>query len=433
MGDGGQGARRDDHSHRPAVHANVGDGSTPMFRFAPAATSPSLAESSTTSSARRSTSASTSSATRTPRPSSARISRTPINSAASSPASTRRRERMTPRAGPTRGWTSPPPRDRARCRRRRRARRLRGTSWRTRPTAAASRRDESLEDPFCVFQILKRHYARYTPEVVEQICGVPADQFAKVCEAVTANSGRERTTAWVYSVGWTQHSVGVQYIRGAAIIQLLLGNMGRPGGGILALRGHASIQGSTDIPTLFDLLPGYLPMPKAGRARNHEDYLVVNQKRRTERILDSRGHVPHQPAESVVGRCRHCGERLRLRVVAPHQRQSQQLPDHSRHARRQGRGLFPARPESRCRVSERQAPADCDVPLEVARGSRSQPDRIGHVLEGRTGDRDWRAAHRRHRHGGVLPPGCCAHREGRHLHADATPAAVASQGSRALR
>jgi formate dehydrogenase major subunit len=136
------------------------------------------------------------------------------------------------------------------------------------------RRDETLNDPFCVFQILKRHYARYTPEMVEQICGVPPAQFARVCEAVTANSGRERTTAWVYSVGWTQHSVGVQYIRGAAIIQLLLGNMGRPGGGILALRGHASIQGSTDIPTLFDLLPGYLPMPRAGAHGNLSDYLA---------------------------------------------------------------------------------------------------------------------------------------------------------------
>ena len=136
------------------------------------------------------------------------------------------------------------------------------------------RRDETLQDPFCVFQILKRHYARYTPEMVERICGVPPEQFAKVCEAVTDNSGRERTTAWVYSVGWTQHSVGVQYIRGAAIIQLLLGNMGRPGGGILALRGHASIQGSTDIPTLFDLLPGYLPMPKAGLHGDLGEYLA---------------------------------------------------------------------------------------------------------------------------------------------------------------
>ena len=77
-----------------------------------------------------------------------------------------------------------------------------------------------------------------------------------MCRAWTENSGRERTTALVYSVGWTQHSVGVQYIRTGAILQLLLGNMGRPGGGIMALRGHASIQGSTDIPTLFNILPG---------------------------------------------------------------------------------------------------------------------------------------------------------------------------------
>jgi formate dehydrogenase major subunit len=136
-------------------------------------------------------------------------------------------------------------------------------------------RDETLQHPRCVFQVLKRHYARYTPEMVEQTCGVPADALRQVCEAVTANSGRERTTAWVYSVGWTQHSVGVQYIRGSAIIQLLLGNMGRPGGGILALRGHASIQGSTDIPTLFNLLPGYLPMPRVGEHANIDEYVAT--------------------------------------------------------------------------------------------------------------------------------------------------------------
>src|SRR6201996_2282101 len=122
-------------------------------------------------------------------------------------------------------------------------------------------RDETLQHPRCVFQVLKRHFARYTPEMVEQICGISPEAFRQVCEALTSNSGRDRTTAFVYSVGWTQHTVGVQYIRTGAILQTLLGNMGRPGGGILALRGHASIQGSTDIPTLFDLLPGYLPMP----------------------------------------------------------------------------------------------------------------------------------------------------------------------------
>ncbi len=132
--------------------------------------------------------------------------------------------------------------------------------------------DETLQHPRCVFQVLKRHFARYTPEMVEQVCGVPPDLFAKVCELVTANSGRERTTSFVYSLGWTQHTVGVQYIRTAAILQALLGNMGRPGGGILALRGHASIQGSTDIPTLFDLLPGYLPMPHAHGNEDLETY-----------------------------------------------------------------------------------------------------------------------------------------------------------------
>ncbi len=123
--------------------------------------------------------------------------------------------------------------------------------------------DVTLQHPRCVFQILKRHFARYTPEMVEQICGVPQATFRQVCELLAENSGRDRTSAFAYAVGWTQHTVGVQYIRTAAILQTLLGNIGRPGGGILALRGHASIQGSTDIPTLFNLLPGYIPMPHA--------------------------------------------------------------------------------------------------------------------------------------------------------------------------
>src|SRR5947199_50298 len=134
-------------------------------------------------------------------------------------------------------------------------------------------RDETLRHPRCVYQILKRHFSRYTPEMVEEACGVPRDAFEEVCRAWTENSGRERTTALVYSVGWTQHSVGVQYIRTGAILQLLLGNMGRPGGGIMALRGHASIQGSTDIPTLFNILPGYLPMPNPEEHPTLDDWV----------------------------------------------------------------------------------------------------------------------------------------------------------------
>ena len=121
--------------------------------------------------------------------------------------------------------------------------------------------DPTLQDPHCVFQILRKHFARYTPELIEQHAGVPQRLFHKVAEAFCNASGPEKTGAICYAVGWTQHSKGVQIIRSAAILQLLLGNIGRPGGGILALRGHASIQGSTDIPTLYDILPGYLPMP----------------------------------------------------------------------------------------------------------------------------------------------------------------------------
>jgi formate dehydrogenase major subunit len=121
--------------------------------------------------------------------------------------------------------------------------------------------DQTLKNPRCVYQVLKRHFSRYTPDMVEQACGIPRDVFQAIAETFCSASGPEKTASICYAVGWTQHSDGVQIIRSAAILQLLLGNIGRPGGGILALRGHASIQGSTDIPTLYDILPGYLPMP----------------------------------------------------------------------------------------------------------------------------------------------------------------------------
>ena len=135
-------------------------------------------------------------------------------------------------------------------------------------------RDLTLQHPRCVFQLLKRHYARYTPEMVEKVCGIPQDLFFQVAEKFTAASGPDKTAAMAYAVGWTQHSKAVQMIRIASILQLLLGNIGRPGGGIMALRGHASIQGSTDIPTLYDILPGYLPMPRAGMGEDTlQDYI----------------------------------------------------------------------------------------------------------------------------------------------------------------
>src|SRR6266853_1726011 len=139
--------------------------------------------------------------------------------------------------------------------------------------AAQFESDPTLENPRCVFQVLKRHFARYTPEMVERFCGVPKQVFLKVAETFTSASGPEKTGAICYAVGWTQHSKGVQIIRSAAILQLLLGNIGRPGGGILALRGHASIQGSTDVPTLYDILPGYLPMAHAAVHASLKDFI----------------------------------------------------------------------------------------------------------------------------------------------------------------
>jgi formate dehydrogenase major subunit len=145
--------------------------------------------------------------------------------------------------------------------------------------AHAPQTDPTLQHPRCVFQLLRKHFRRYTPELVEQVCGVPQELFLKVAELLCENSGRERTSGFAYAVGWTQHTVGAQSIRTAAILQLLLGNIGRPGGGIMALRGHASIQGSTDIPTLYNLLPGYLPMPNAEGYPNLAAYLEQNTKK----------------------------------------------------------------------------------------------------------------------------------------------------------
>src|SRR5437879_6659442 len=129
-------------------------------------------------------------------------------------------------------------------------------------------RDPTLQNPRCVFQILKRHFSRYTPEMVEQVCGSPKDKFIQVAEALLANSGRDRTSAFAYAVAWTQHTYGVQMISCCALLQLLLGNVGRPGAGVMALRGHAAIQGSTDVPTLYHSIHGYMNAPSA--LRPHE-------------------------------------------------------------------------------------------------------------------------------------------------------------------
>ena len=137
--------------------------------------------------------------------------------------------------------------------------------------------DKTLQHPRSVFQILKRHFAKYTPEMVERVSGCPKEAFLEVAKTICENSGREKTTSFCYAVGWTHHSKGVQIIRAAAILQLLLGNVGRPGGGIMALRGHATIQGSTDIATLYNILPGYLTMPDVNKPHDTWRDYVENE------------------------------------------------------------------------------------------------------------------------------------------------------------
>jgi formate dehydrogenase major subunit len=124
--------------------------------------------------------------------------------------------------------------------------------------------DLTLENPQCVFQLMRKHYSRYTPEAVERVTGVPRDQFLKVADLFTSvrkDGDTKKAATIIYAVGWTQHSFGTQIIRTAAMLQLLMGNVGRAGGGVNALRGHSNIQGATDMAGLFDTIPGYLRVP----------------------------------------------------------------------------------------------------------------------------------------------------------------------------
>jgi len=123
--------------------------------------------------------------------------------------------------------------------------------------------DTSLQHPRCVFQLLKKQYERYTPEMVERITGIPKEQFLKAADMYTSvrkDGDMKKASTIIYAVGWTQHSFGTQIIRTAAMLQLLMGNIGRAGGGVNALRGHSNIQGATDMAGVFDILPGYLKM-----------------------------------------------------------------------------------------------------------------------------------------------------------------------------
>ena len=135
--------------------------------------------------------------------------------------------------------------------------------------------DPTLQNPRCVYQMMKAHYSRYTPDMVSTICGTPKDAFLKVCEMIAGTAAPDKTMTIMYALGWTQHSQGSQMIRTGAMVQLLLGNIGVAGGGMNALRGHSNIQGLTDLGLLSNLLPGYMTLP--GDAE--QDYATYIEKR----------------------------------------------------------------------------------------------------------------------------------------------------------
>jgi formate dehydrogenase major subunit len=143
-----------------------------------------------------------------------------------------------------------------------------------------ARRDPTLQDPLTVFQFLKRHYARYTPEVVSQVTGIPEEKFLEIAELIGSTGTPDRVGNIVYAVGLTHHTMGAQMIRGIAVLQLLLGNVGMPGGGVNAERGHANIQGNTDNAQSWEILPGYLRIPQVGQ-ETIDQYVEENASKKS--------------------------------------------------------------------------------------------------------------------------------------------------------
>ena len=165
--------------------------------------------------------------------------------------------------------------------------------------------DLTLQHPRCVYQVLKRHFSRYTPRMVEECCGVPRDLFLKLAETFCSASGPDRTASICYALGWTRRSKGSQLVRTAAILQLLLGNIAACGGfwRCAASRIHSGLHRHS---TLFDLLPGYLPMPLF--KEDSEELSGYVEKRGRKRVGGRTSTVHHQPAQGLLRRWRHRGE-----------------------------------------------------------------------------------------------------------------------------
>ena len=145
--------------------------------------------------------------------------------------------------------------------------------------------DDTLENPSCVWQLLKKHVSLYTPELVERICGTPRDKYLKICEMIGECSSKTKTMTSMYALGWTQHSSGSQNIRGMAMLQLILGDIGVRGGGMNALRGHSNIQGLTDVGLLSNAIPGYLTLP-------------IDHETTFDSYMSTRGFKPLRPGQT---------------------------------------------------------------------------------------------------------------------------------------
>ena len=181
------------------------------------------------------------------------------------------------------------------------------TSWKYQLDGEGNpKRDLTLKDPHSVFQLLRRQYSRYTPEMVERVCGIPRVKFEEVAQLFCGNSGPEKTGSITYALNLTQHTTGVENIRSLCMLQLLLGNVGRPGGGVVALRGHANVQGATDLELLYHELPGYMAMPLRDL---HPDLKSLPREGNPEgRVLGQQAEVLREPAQGLLRRRGHQGQ-----------------------------------------------------------------------------------------------------------------------------
>ena len=289
-------------------------------------------------------------------------------------------------------------------------------------------RDPTLQHPRCVFQILKRHFSRYTPEMVSQVCGCSPEEFTRVAELLCANSGRERTSVLVYALGWTQHAAGRPDDPAGGIMQLLLGNIGRPGGGILAMRGHSSIQGSTDVGTLYDVLPGYLPQPAADGAHDTLDSYVAHDGMAAGYWSHFREYIVSL-LKAWYGDAAQPENDFRYGWLPRIECDHSQLPTFNRMSRGELKGyfLFGQNPGGGG-LNARAAPRRAAQP-GMARRARLVRDRERDLLEERPG----RTAACRHQDRGLPHPGRGQSGDRRDADQHATAAPVAHQGDRPAR